>query len=225
MDDIFDGIKLKDVKAVGKILQNNPEAIHIKRNNYDTLQFAILWTDSKMNHFEMMQLLLDYGADINSFFTDGNNEYTPLKRALFRSNKALVLFLLQRGANPNQLFGEYFQTTCMHYCAKQSNYILLCLLIEYGGDINIVDGYGNNILHIIFFHYIFYTSPNKIEWLILKGLNVHYKNFDGKTPRDFATGNGSYFIIQESVENAIAKVRIIKQKFPQDILVLLQLFF
>lgn len=225
MDDLFDNIRLKNIKTVQEILQNNPQAIHYKKNNYDTLQFAILWTDLKLNNFELMQLLLDYGADINSFFTDGNNEYTPLKRALFRSNKALVLFLLQRGANPNQLFGEYFQTTCMHYCAKQSNYILLCLLIEYGGDINVIDGFGNNILHIIFFHYIFYTCPIKIEWLILKGLNVDYKNFDGKTPLDFARGNGSYFIIQQNVEDAIAKAKTIKQKFPQDILVLLQLFF
>jgi ankyrin repeat protein len=225
MKDLFKKIRLKDVEAVREILKNNPQAIHIKQNNYDTLQFAILWTDSKMNNFEMMQLLLDYGADINSFFTDGNNEYTPLKRALFRSNQALVLFLLQRGANPNQLFGQYSKTTCMHYCAKQSNYILLCLLIQYGGNINVMDSNDNNILHIIFFHYIFYTSPNKIEWLILKGLNVHYKNFDGKTPLDLAIGNGSYFIIQEIVENAIVKARTIKQKFPQDILVLLRLFF
>jgi len=225
MDDFFDNIRLKNIQAVEDFMQKNPQAIHQKRNNYDTLQYAILWCDSKTKKFEMLQLLIDYGADIDSFYTDGHNEYSPLKRALFKDNEQLVLFLLQRGANPNQLFGEYFKTTCMHYCAKNGNYDVLCLLMQYGGDINVIDGYGNNILHIICFHYIFFTSPNKIEWLILKGLNVQYKNFDGKTPLDFAKGNGSYFIIQQSVKNAIAKARTIKQKFPQDIMQLLQTFY
>lgn len=225
MDDIFDQIKLNDVSAVRMILQKNPQAITLKKNNYDTLQYAIFWSDSKKTNFELIQVLLDYGADCNSFFTDGHNEYTPLKRALFDSNKALVLFLLQRGANPNHLFGEHFQTTCLHYCAKQSNYILLCLLIEYGGNINAIDGYGNNILHIILHHYIFYISPSRIEWLILKGLNMHHKNFDGKTPLDFARGNGSYFIIQASVESAHLKRMTLEKKLPHDILIQLQLFF
>jgi ankyrin repeat protein len=216
---LFESIRMNHIHVVKNILEKYPETILNTHHNYDIFQYSVFWY--KVGDFEMLELLLEFGADINSFYTDGHNEYTPLKRALLRSDKQLVLFLLQRGANPNQLFGENYKTTCMHYCAKYSKYIFLSMLIEYGGDINVEDGFGNNILHIIT---MFFTTIYNIEWLILKGLNPYHKNYDGKTPIDYVS-NIVKLQVKEIIENAVVKINMIKIKLPQNVVDLLQSLF
>jgi ankyrin repeat protein len=95
------------------------------------------------------------------------------------------------------------------------------MLIEYGGDINVEDGFGNNILHIIT---MFFTTIYNIEWLILKGLNPHHKNYDGKTPIDYVSKIVK-LQVKEIIENALVKINIIKIKLPQNVVDLLQSLF
>lgn len=216
---LFESIRMNHIQVVKNILEKHPETIVNTQDNYDMFQYSVFWY--KVGDFEMLELLLEFGADINSFYTDGHNEYTPLKRAILRNDRQLVLFLLQRGANPNQLFGDHYKTTCMHYCAKYSKYIFLSMLIEYGGDINVEDGFGNNILHIIT---MFFTTIYNIEWLILKGLNPHHKNYDGKTPIDYVS-NIVKLQVKKIIENALVKINIIKIKLPQNVVDLLQSLF
>ena len=218
---LFDYIRVNNIQGVKSILENNQSLIQFQLDRYDLFQAAMFYCESSTKNFEMLELLLEFGADINSFYTDGHNEYTPLKRSLFRKDIDLLLFLLQRGANPNQLFGEHYKTTCLHYCVKYSKYIFLSVLLEYGGDINAEDGFGNNILHIIT---MFFTTIYNIEWLILKGLNPHHKNYNGKTPIDYVT-KSIKLQVKEIIENTLVKINIIKIKFPQNVVDLLQSFF
>ncbi|MBS3764595.1 MAG: ankyrin repeat domain-containing protein, partial [Planctomycetes bacterium] len=53
---------------------------------------------SKNGHIPVMQLLLDYGADVNASYTSLGIEKTPLKLAIWRSGIDSVVFLLWRGA-------------------------------------------------------------------------------------------------------------------------------
>jgi len=98
---------------------------------------------------EIIQLLLDKGADINSTdgrFFDGVNEggffNTALQVACNAGNLHRVRFLLVRGADPN-IHGEA-EHTVLQVAAKSGWTLITKELIAYGADVHAQFGeYGN----------------------------------------------------------------------------------
>jgi ankyrin repeat protein len=165
--------------------------------------------------------------DINSYYTDGNNEYTPLKRAIFRRDIRLIEYLLKNGANVNTIIGnnelEYSEeNTVMHYILSYCNFSIdnniLELLLEYNGDPNILDKNNCNVLHILLktlnfpSYKINISSPkvlSLINILLENGVNFQQKNISNHTPLDMLKDNNSKNYISGIINEFINKVKTI----------------
>lgn len=94
---------------------------------------------------ELIQLLLDLGADINSLDKEGN---TPLINAVTQKSekKEFINFLIQMGANVNAQ-GKKGSTALMKACdwSRDRN---VQLLIELGADIDIKNNFGKTAFDI-----------------------------------------------------------------------------
>ncbi|CAK74091.1 unnamed protein product (macronuclear) [Paramecium tetraurelia] len=75
---------------------------------------------------------------------------TPLVRAVWRNDKALVQIILDFGANPNQ--GGSASITPLMWACKRDNLQIVSLLIQSGADINIRSNQGFSALDYSILH-------------------------------------------------------------------------
>jgi ankyrin repeat protein len=143
------------------------------------LHFAI--DNCGKNYFEVIELLINNGADINS-----NQSYykeIPLHRlcARIRPRMDVIKLLLERGSKVNveNITGK----TPVFYCNFSFSVELLNLLISYGADIKHTDKYNNTILHD---DYVmcgdFDDFEEYLKVIISHGVNINSKNNLGQTP-------------------------------------------
>jgi hypothetical protein len=71
---------------------------------------------------------------------------------------------------------------------------------------------------------MFFTTVYNVEWMILKGLNPYHKNYEGKIPLEYVAKT-IYLQVDRTIQNAILKINIIKNKLPQNVVVVFQSFF
>lgn len=83
---------------------------------------------------EIVELLLQAGADINAITTDGS---TPLAEAVENCHQQIASLLLEQGADPN--LGKTTQGTTLHIAAINGDITIGRLLLEHGAGINALD--------------------------------------------------------------------------------------
>jgi ankyrin repeat protein len=107
------------------------------------------------NNLEILEYLLDKGADIN-------------KSSLFSSwasaNKSLdqMKYLVDKGGDPS--IANRFGKTALHYSVRKGNMEVSDYLLELGVDINPVDTYSKTPLD-----YYEYNNPELFDFLVEKG--------------------------------------------------------
>ncbi|WML33399.1 ankyrin repeat domain-containing protein [Clostridium sp. OS1-26] len=188
------------MKIFGNIFSSKPKSIYTfiqegnlnevrdyfkdaKDLNYNSelekmLFFAI--DNCENNYFEVIEILINNGADINSHH--GNLSETPLHRLCARSKPRMdvIAMLLEKGVEVNGL--NISGKTPIFYCTFSYSVELLNLLVKYGADINIRDKYKNTLLHD---DYIGCPDENFEEFLkalISLGFDINSKNSLGLTP-------------------------------------------
>ncbi len=85
------------------------------------------------------QLLLDAGADIDSFTNVACQ--TPLFLAIEVGSTQLCQFLLAKGANVHSR--DVKQQTCLHFASRTGNRDIVEVLLQYGADINALQSERN----------------------------------------------------------------------------------
>lgn len=143
------------------------------------LHFAI--DNCQNNYFEVIELLLNNGADINS--TQSYLKEIPLHRicARIKPKIEVVKLLLERGSevNTENIAGK----TPLFYCNFNFSVELLRLLINYGADIKHTDKYNNTILHD---DYVMCGDKDDFEEylkvILSLGVDINSKNNVGHTP-------------------------------------------
>jgi len=88
---------------------------------------------SELKNPEIVELLLDFGAKINSRRSDIG--MTPLDWAAFDGKLEMVKALLKRGANPNAGRGTT-RSAPIERCANNGNVEILNALVKAGADVN-----------------------------------------------------------------------------------------
>lgn len=101
-----------------------------------------LYFAAQGRHIELVQLLLDHGADPNIV----SNWGTPLHIAARRGHADIVMALLRGGADPNLPGGEKNKTP-LHEAAEGGSIEAAALLVDYGADVNVRDSWDHPPAH------------------------------------------------------------------------------
>ncbi|KAI1465356.1 uncharacterized protein F4812DRAFT_452331 [Daldinia caldariorum] len=92
---------------------------------------------------EMVELLIDRGADVNKAATYGIRR-TPLQMAVEMNNMAIVRLLLSRGADVNAIPSRYGGATALQIAAIQGDCEMAKVLIEHGAQNDITRSAGRH---------------------------------------------------------------------------------
>ena len=138
---------------------------------------------------EMIEVLLEHGASINSTFGDDGD--TVLHCAASRNrDEEIVDFLIAKGAQVNAKTKSL--TTPLHIAAG-GHRVIAAILLANGADPNAKDDHGWTPLFFAADH----RQKEIVEMLINAGADVNAKNKDGDTPTSYSNG--------EDIENILRK--------------------
>lgn len=107
-----EAIKLKDIEAVREILSTNPKIVR-SSNTYIHGLRSPLWEAMICGHEEIIEFLIDNGADVNEVAFEKNNffgltfvQYLAYQNNFSTNSKKVAEILIRRGANVNPCFGK-----------------------------------------------------------------------------------------------------------------------
>ena len=101
---------------------------------------------SSCNYTEVMQCLIDNGADVNRN-NDGDLGYTPLEEAAREGHKEAIVLLLEHNANIDK--GNTINSNALIGASIGAHNDILKFLLEKGANINHTDNNGQTALHYI----------------------------------------------------------------------------
>lgn len=110
------------------------------------------------------------GAPINALGSDGSASLSPLQRAAWNGNLAIVRFLLDHGADVN--VDDEHGRTALHMAHRDAE--IVRLLVAKGADLNAKDDEGETPLHLA-------TKESIMQALLAGGADVNAKNNKGET--------------------------------------------
>lgn len=172
--------------------------------NHNGMTALLLWNRSSDSRTDILDMLLEAGADINAVDKDGNNIiFRSLSIFLFMNAEDPhkdIKYFIDRGVSP---FHRNFRgETALHYAMKcpyayesrgrASNPMTrVDFLISLGLDVKAVDYNGNNLLHTVAMLDVNHSSYEGArlldlwEKLLALGLDLEQKNHAGRTPLHF----------------------------------------
>ena len=95
---------------------------------------------------EMVQVLLDYGVDVNGVNSQDGFYCSPLHNASFGNDPRSVRLLLDRGADLN--LREKTDSTPLHLASRSGKIEIARLLIEHGASVEAEDNHGRTPLDV-----------------------------------------------------------------------------
>ncbi|KAM0517558.1 hypothetical protein ACHAPS_008124 [Verticillium nonalfalfae] len=134
--------------------------------NVSTTEFASpLSVAVETGKLELVQLLLDHGAEIEAVFKgtgDDDTKDTPLTIAARQGLTEIVELLLERGANPNHYEGDLDPP--LYLASWRGHVLIVKMLLEKGADPNAqLDGQDWTAVHAA------YDNPEAMRLLLAKG--------------------------------------------------------
>jgi len=161
----------------------------IKCSNYP--KYSLLAKASKRRDAELVQALIDAGADVNgSGYEYEYIESEALKIAVENNDLNIVHILLAAGASTE--VGRSGEETPLMKAAKQGLHDIVKALIQAGADINAVERHGDTALIKAFRE----DHMEIAKLLIEKGAKVNGLDSNGKTPLAFAAFRGYKEMVQ-----------------------------
>jgi len=162
----------------GKIIEGllkpeyNPDVNIQDEEGLSPLYFACI-----NGNTDLMQKLLDHGANVNAINNAGN---APIHLAASKSAKILETLLATEGIDVNKanIYGE----TPLHIAVIHDKFQnVKALLLLANANVNVQDIYGNTPLHIAF-HNKENLNSNIVRALIKKGADINKPNKKNVTP-------------------------------------------
>ena len=98
-------------------------------------------------NLEMVQVLLDYGVDVNFESKHGETALAFAARGYFKDPR-VVRLLLDHGADPNAQTRRYGRTTPLHRASQDGRIEIARLLLEHGASLEVQDEEGRTPLDI-----------------------------------------------------------------------------
>lgn len=177
---IFDLCAFGNVKQVEKALKHGAKINVADASGFTPLMYAMQNKDVRI-----LQFLLDKGArlDVTASFEYGDG-MTPLMRASYFGNMDVIVFLIKSGVNVNAK--DSCGGTALMYAAESSPRAVLNALIRAGARI---DERMDNGMSALMIAAQSNQSPDVISLFLSAGANVSFRDDQGRTAADYATGN------------------------------------
>ena len=175
---LFDAVKAGNV-AKAKALIAAGADVDVSNDNIYLINLAI--EGPPETHLPMLRLLLDAGADVNSYNPTSYKMPVLMEAIINKKNTAeLVKLLLERGARPNlTIQGE---VSAMHIAAVYFDSQVMNLLIEAGGRVNMRDTNGYTPL----MKAAQQNHLNAVDYLVTHGAKIDIETYSGSTALDIA---------------------------------------
>ena len=165
---IYWAICANNTECVQTLLSNGADANELDDFHDTPLHLAI-----QKGNCEIIQLLLDYNADINAFQT----WKSPLHVAIIQNDRKATKILLKNGANPNLTSNPHdLRFIPLHIGISIQHFDIVELLIAYNADLNSKDQIGNSPMHKAFLY-----NDTQLSKILLKNgacINVKDRNDD-----------------------------------------------
>ncbi|XP_078600101.1 uncharacterized protein LOC144875153 [Branchiostoma floridae x Branchiostoma japonicum] len=136
---------------------------------------------SEQGHFEVVEVLIDIGADPHTRDKQGD---TALHWAAYHGHVKVVELLLSKGLDSNAKGCNGI--TAVHRAAERGQAQTLQVLLAAGGSPNVTSEDGETPLHIALLR-----NPDVTQLLLEKGGNPSIKSKDGRTGLHLAVWSGS----------------------------------
>ena len=130
-----------DLEKVKEIIERSPDQINIQ----DSQGFTPLHLASGKGHFEIVEFLLNHGADIELEICTGDTPLVLAARYAKDGQYETIKVLLEHGAKVNHK--DENGRTALHDAAMYSSREVINLLISYGADVNEREEYQITPLH------------------------------------------------------------------------------
>ena len=187
--DVFDFVYHREWDAVKRSILENPSTISMRSRGGSTLLILVAGEQFSGQAAEVLQLLVEKGADLNAQANDGK---TALHCAAENCDLAEMEYLLGHKANPNlKMHDSVYYTengfTPLHFefvaSGNKSPSVVdrikaVDLLLKHGADINAKDATGNTSLHLA----AVYGNPDIVSALLARGADSGAVNLTGQTP-------------------------------------------
>ena len=162
-----------------------------QRHKFETFDYTLLVVATECGHDQIVQLLLDQGADLNAESGKFDNAFGT---AVYKRHDHLVQVLLDNGADVNAQGGEYgnaLQAASFSGCEE-----IVQTLLDKGSDVNAHGGYYGNALQAAS-----YRGHHKVVRLLLNhNAVVNWKDRQGRTAFHLASAGGQV----ETVETLLS---------------------
>ncbi|KAL6702197.1 ankyrin repeat-containing domain protein [Trichoderma pleuroticola] len=163
----------------------NPAKVHLQDGSGKTP----LWWATKFQKAAAIELLVDYGAEVNEVYTDGS---TPLYEAVKNKDNNTVQLLVNRGANVNLRLAN--GSTLLIEATKLDDRLTACVLLDAGARSDDRDLNNNKsaLIHAI------EREDKELAWLLvikgalLKKIIDNNTFIDVQNPLKVALGQSDY---------------------------------
>ncbi|XP_057318733.1 ankyrin-1-like [Microplitis mediator] len=178
--------------------------VAVEKNNFELMRLlvdagadvnsaAILEQAIKNNNYEIVKYLISNGAEINNAYEYRKWGITPLEHAVQRGYKKIVELLIEYKADVNRI--SFFSFTCLSIAIENDNFEIFKLLLDAGADIR-----PSHITRAPI-----YTAVDKNNYEITKHLINHGADvntcFDNKTLLYRAVENENERIVELLINN------------------------
>ena len=163
-----------------------PSLVHGRDPNIPDEWRTSLHAASSAGHLELVESLLEFGADVNKRNEDHS---TPLFYASEAGRFKVAEFLIEHGADVNSL--DWTGWTPLLAASRRGHTAIVQLLLEHGADVNAKTQDNWTALHLGIFGYSF----ESIKALLEHGADVHVRNDEGQSPFQLASRRGEQKIV------------------------------
>ena len=152
---------------------------------------------ARQNSYDVAQLLINRGADVNETDKDkdGESGWTPLHYAAKKNAAEVAQLLLRRGADGNATSKSGL--TPLHTAVRYKAREVTQLLIGHGANVNAKNDNGNTPLYIAAWN----DAPDVAKLLIDHGANVNVKDHNGHTPLHQSALDNASSVAQLLIDN------------------------
>jgi len=156
-----------DLKKVKEIIDRDPNQINVQ----DAQGFTPLHLASGKGHIEIVEFLLNHGADTELEIFNGDTPLMLVARYARHGQYETIKTLLEHGAKVNHK--NKHGRAALHKAATYSGKEVMNLLISYGADVNARDEHQSTPLH----QAAMLSNIEAAKALVEHGADIFAKNF------------------------------------------------